>query len=306
MRKAGLQDLNAVVALAHHRSFRRAAVELGLSPSAMSHAIAMLEQRMGVRLFNRTTRSVSLSEAGEQFLARVQPALADISSAMEAVNQFRETPSGNLRINASEGAVQMIMASVVAEFLRRYPDMRLEIVTSTALVDIVAEGFDAGIRMGESVPLDMVAVSCSPPLRFAVVGSSAYFAQHPAPQTPEDLRRHNCIRTRFASGALYRWEFVKRGQQQVIDVDGTLTLDSQHLIVDAALKGIGIICVNESSIAEHLDAGRLIRTLEDWTPAYPGLCVFHPANRHVPAGLRAFINLVREMKVTFTKDPTLV
>lgn len=250
---------------------------------------------MGVRLFNRTTRSVSLSEAGEQFLARVRPALADISSAMESANQFRDTPSGNLRINASEGAIQMIMTPVIVEFLRRYPDMRLEIVTSTALVDIVAEGFDAGIRMAESVPLDMIAVPCSPPLRFAVVGSPVYFTRRPMPKTPGDLARHNCIRTRFASGTLYRWEFTKRGQQQVIDVEGTLTLDSPHLIVDAALQGIGIICVNESSIAEHLNAGRLVRTLEDWTPAYPGLCVFYPSNRHMPAGLRAFIDLVREI-----------
>jgi DNA-binding transcriptional LysR family regulator len=306
MEKTGLLELNAVVALAHHRSFRRAAAEIGLSPSAMSHKIATLEQRMGVRLFNRTTRSVSLSEAGEKFLARVRPALADISSAMEAVNEFRDTPSGNLRINASEGAIQMIMTSVVAEFLRRYPDMRLEVVTSTALVDIVAEGFDGGLRMGESVPLDMIAVPCSPPLRFAVVGSPAYFSQRPLPKTPDDLTRHNCIRTRFASGALYRWEFEKRGHQQVIDVEGTLTLDSQHLIVDAALQGIGIICVNESSIAEHLKAGRLIRTLEDWTPAYPGLCLFYPANRHVPAGLRAFIDLVREMNGTADRYPMFV
>ncbi|MDR9751819.1 LysR family transcriptional regulator [Pseudomonas sp. SZMC_28357] len=295
MQKAGLLELNAVVALANHRNFRRAAAELGLSPSAMSHAIAALEQRMGVRLFNRTTRSVSLSEAGEQFLARVRPALLDISSAMEAVNQFRDTPSGTLRINASEGAVQMLMSSVVVEFLRRYPDMRLEIVTDTALVDIVAEGFDAGIRMAESVPLDMIAVPCSPPLQFAVVGSPAYFAHYPTPKTPADLAAHRCIRTRFASGALYRWEFAKRGQQQIIDVDGPITLDSHQLIVEAALQGVGLICTNESSIDEHLAAGRLVRVLRDWTPPYPGLCLFYPASRHVPAGLRAFIELIREV-----------
>jgi len=295
MQKTGLMELNAVVALANHRSFRRAAAELGLSPSAMSHAIAALEQRMGVRLFNRTTRSVALSEAGEEFLARVRPALQDISTAMEAVNQFRDTPSGTLRINSSEGAIQLIMTEVVVAFLRRYPDMRLDIVTDTALVDIVAEGFDAGIRMAESVPLDMIAVPCSPPLQFAVVGSPAYFAQRAKPKNPADLAHHACVRLRFASGALYRWEFEKRGQQQIIDVDGPITLDSHQLTVDAALQGLGLICTNESSIAEHLAAGRLVRVLRDWTPPYPGLCLFYPANRHVPAGLRAFIELIREV-----------
>ncbi|MEB0223264.1 LysR family transcriptional regulator [Pseudomonas sp. 10S4] len=295
MQKMGLLELNAVVAVSTHRSFRRAADELGMSPSAMSHAIAALEQRMGVRLFNRTTRSVSLSEAGEQFLARVRPALHEISAAMEAVNQFRDTPSGTLRINATEGAVQMLMTPVVVEFLKRYPDMRLDIVTDTALVDIVADGFDAGIRLSDSVPLDMIAVPCSPPLKFAVVGSPDYFARHPKPRSPTDLAGHSCIRTRFASGTLYRWEFEKRGQQQIIDVNGPLTLDSHQLIVDAALQGVGLACTNEHSIAGHLAAGRLIRVLQDWLPPYPGLCLYYPANRHVPAGLRAFIELVREV-----------
>lgn len=295
MQKMGLLELNAVVAVSTHRSFRRAADELGMSPSAMSHAIAALEQRMGVRLFNRTTRSVSLSEAGEQFLARVRPALHEISAAMEAVNQFRDTPSGTLRLNATEGAVQMIMTPVVVEFLKRYPDMRLDIVTDTALVDIVADGFDAGIRLADSVPLDMIAVPCSPPLQFAVVGSPDYFTRHGKPRSPADLAGHNCIRTRFASGTLYRWEFEKRGLQQIIDVNGPLTLDSHQLIVDAALQGIGLACTSEHSIAGHLAAGRLIPVLQDWLPPYPGLCLYYPANRHVPAGLRGFIDLVREV-----------
>lgn len=302
MQKMGLLELNAVVAVSTHRSFRRAADELGMSPSAMSHAIAALEQRMGVRLFNRTTRSVSLSEAGEQFLARVRPALHEISAAMEAVNQFRDTPSGTLRINATEGAVQMIMTSVVVEFLKRYPDMRLDIVTDTALVDIVADGFDAGIRLADSVPLDMIAVPCSPPLQFAVVGSPDYFARHGKPRSPADLAGHNCIRTRFASGALYRWEFEKRGLQQIIDVNGPLTLDSHQLIVDAALQGIGLASTSEHSIAGHLAAGRLIPVLQDWLPPYPGLCLYYPANRHVPAGLRAFIDLVREVYARKTAE----
>jgi len=295
MQKMGLLELNAMVAVSTHRSFRRAADELGISPSAMSHAIAALEQRMGVRLFNRTTRSVSLSEAGEQFLARVRPALHEISAAMEAVNQFRDTPSGTLRINATEGSMLMIMSPVVVEFLKRYPDMRLDIVTDTALVDIVADGFDAGIRLADSVPLDMIAVPCSPPLAFAVVGSPAYFARHPKPESPSDLARHSCIRTRFASGSIYRWEFEKHGQQQIIDVNGPLTLDSHQLIVEAALQGVGLACTSEYSIAREIADGQLIRVLQDWTPPYPGICLYYPANRHVPAGLRAFIDLIREV-----------
>ncbi|MCU1758660.1 LysR family transcriptional regulator [Pseudomonas sp. 14P_8.1_Bac3] len=295
MQKMGLFELNAMVAVSTHRSFRRAADELGMSPSAMSHAIAALEQRMGVRLFNRTTRSVSLSEAGEQFLARVRPALHEISAAMEAVNQFRDTPSGTLRINATEGSMLMIMSPVVVEFLKRYPDMRLDIVTDTALVDIVADGFDAGIRLADSVPLDMIAVPCSPPLAFAVVGSPAYFARHPKPESPSDLARHSCIRTRFASGSIYRWEFEKHGQQQIIDVNGPLTLDSHQLIVEAALQGVGLACTSEYSIAREIADGQLIRVLQDWTPPYPGICLYYPANRHVPAGLRAFIDLIREV-----------
>jgi DNA-binding transcriptional LysR family regulator len=214
---------------------------------------------------------------------------------MEAVNQFRDTPSGTLRLNATEGALQMIMAPVVVEFLKRYPDMRLDIVTDTALVDIVADGFDAGIRLADSVPLDMIAVPCSPPLQFAVVGSPDYFSRHAKPRSPADLTNHDCIRTRFASGTLYRWEFEKRGHRQIIDVNGPLTLDSHQLIVDAALQGVGLACTSEHSIAGHLATGRLIRVLQDWLPPYPGLCLYYPANRHVPAGLRAFIDLVREV-----------
>lgn len=295
MKKAGLFELNAVVAVSAHRSFRRAADELGMSPSALSHAIAALEQRMGVRLFNRTTRSVSLSEAGEQFLARVRPALREIAEAMDAVNEFRDTPTGTLRLNTSEGAAQMVMTPIVIEFLRRYPDMRVDIVTESRLVDIVADGFDAGIRLFESVPQDMIAIPCSPPLRFAVVGSPSYFATRPKPRAPADLAAHNCIRIRFPSGSIYKWEFEKRGEEQAIDVSGTLTLVSQHLMIEAALQGVGLAWTSEFAVAADIAAGRLIRVLEDWTPPYPGLSLYYPANRHVPAGLRAFVGVVREV-----------
>jgi DNA-binding transcriptional LysR family regulator len=293
MSRNSLAELNAVVAVASHRNFRRAAAELGMSPSALSHAIATLEQRMGVRLFNRTTRSVALSEAGELFLQRVQPALRDISAAVEAINDFRTTPTGTLRLNTSEGAARMSLMPRVCEYLRRYPDMRVDVVTESRLVDIVAEGFDAGIRTAELVPQDMIAVPCSPPVRFAVVGAPSYFAGRKKPRAPLDLAAHQCIRSRYASGAIYKWEFEKRGEAFAIDVNGPLTLDNHNLMIDAALQGVGLIWTNRWSVTEHIEKGRLISVLDDWCPEYPGLCLYYPAARMVPAGLRAFIELIR-------------
>jgi DNA-binding transcriptional LysR family regulator len=296
MKKAALVELNAVVAVSAHRNFRRAAAELGMSPSALSHAIAALEQRMSVRLFNRTTRSVSLTQAGEHFLARVRPALREISAAMEAVDELRDSPTGTLRINTSEGAAEMVMTPIVIDFLKRYEDMKVELVTEGRLIDIVAEGFDAGIRLAESVPQDMIAVPCSPPLRFAVVGSPSYFATRAKPLSPADLAAHNCIRTRFPSGAIYKWEFEKRGEEVEIDVAGSLTLDSHHLIREAAVQGVGLAWTSEFAVAPDIAAGRLIRVLEDWTPAYAGLCLYYPGHRHVPARLRAFIEVALEAR----------
>lgn len=295
MQRAGLFELNAVVAVSTHRSFRRAAAELGMSPSALSHAVATLEQRLGIRLFNRTTRSVSLSEAGERFLARVQPALREIFQAMEIVNEFRDTPAGTLRINMSGAAARGILTPIVLRFLKRYPDMHVDLVTDGRLVDIVAEGFDAGLRMAELVPQDMVSVPCGPQLCFAVVGSPSYFQARPRPLAPSDLIAHNCVRMRLPSGALFRWEFEKRGEEVEVDVKGPLTLDNQDLMIEAALSGIALAKVGDWAVAADIAAGRLIRVLEDWTPPFPGLCLYYPGRRHVPAGLRAFIGVVREV-----------
>jgi DNA-binding transcriptional LysR family regulator len=295
MNRAGLIELNAVVAVAAHRSFRRAAAELGMSPSALSHAVASLETRMGVRLFNRTTRSVAPSEAGEQFLARIQPALGQIAQAMVGVNEFRDTPRGTLRLNSSEGAARMILAPIVLAFLKRYPDMQVDLITEGRLVDIVAEGFDAGIRSAENVPLDMIAVTCSPPIRFVVVGAPSYFADRKKPRTPDDLRSHSCIRSRLPSGGLYRWEF-QRGQEKIaIDPLGPLTLDNHNLMVDAALQGAGLTWTNEWSVAGHIASGNLVEVLKPWSPQTPALCLYYPSHRHVPAGMRAFLAMVREV-----------
>jgi len=294
MPDAGLFELNAVVAVASQRSFRRAALELGLSPSALSHAIASLERRLGVRLFHRTTRSVSLSAAGEQFLARIRPALGEIAAAMRDVNALRDTPSGILRINASEGSALQVLRPMILAFLERYPDMQVDLVTEGRLIDIVAEGFDAGIRPIESVPQDMIAVPIVPQQRFAVVGSPAYFRKHAKPRVPGDLLAHNCIRYRFGSGRIFRWEFEKRGQEQVVDVGGRLTTNSPSLMIEAALDGFGLAFVNEALLPALLKANRLIRVLEDWTPPFEGLALYYPGHRHVPAGLRALVGVVRE------------
>jgi DNA-binding transcriptional LysR family regulator len=294
MSKAGLIELNAVVAIARHRSFRAAAAELGMSPSALSHAIAALEQRMGVRLFNRTTRSVAPSEAGEQFLARIGPALREIGDAMAAANEARAQPAGTLRINTSDGAARQIMAPIILPFLRRWPLIALDLVTEGRLVDIVAEGFDAGIRLAEAVPRDMIAIACGPQQGFAVVASPAYLAARPPPLSPSDLAAHACIRSRMPSGALIPWEFERHGEASRVQVQGSLTLDQPHLMIETALAGLGIAYVNEWSASPHLASGRLVRLLADWTPPFPGLCLYFPSHRHVPATLRAFIAMVRE------------
>jgi DNA-binding transcriptional LysR family regulator len=294
MRNSGLTELEAVLAVSRHRSFRAAATELGISTSALSHAIAAIEARIGVRLFNRTTRSVSPTQAGEQFANGIAPALSAIRTAMEQAGSHRDTPSGTLRINTSAGAARQVMTPIILEYLRRYPDMRVDLVTEGRLIDIVVDAFDAGIRLAESVPQDMIAVPLGPTQRFAVVGAPAYFAEHPAPRTPGDLARHRCIRSRLPSGGIYRWEFERHGESIDVDVQGRITLDEPMLMLEAARAGVGLAYLTEWNVAADLAAGTLVRVLQDWTPAFEGLCLYYPGRRHVPAGLRALIELIRE------------
>lgn len=294
MLRAGLSELTAFIAIAEHRSFRAAARMLGVSPSALSHAMRGLEARLNVRLFNRTTRSVALTEAGEQLLRRVRPAIADLEDAVNEVASERNRPSGSIRISASESAARPLVRHVLPAFLAAFPDIHVEFVVDTRLVDIVADGFDAGIRVLEDVPRDMIAVRFGPDMRFAAVASPDYLAAHAPPLAPHDLRAHRCIRFRFESGALYRWDFAMRGKSAAIDVEGPLTLGNLNLMVDAALAGVGIAWVPENIVGGHIAAGRLVRVLEAWSPAFPGLCLYYPANRHPPAALRLFIEAVRE------------
>lgn len=292
--KPALSDLAALAAIATHRSFRKAADELGLSPSTLSHMIRSLEASMGVRLLHRTTRSVSTTEAGERLVARLQPVLRDLDLALEEINLFRDQPSGTLRINAGEEAARLLLSSVAPQFLQRYPEMSLDVVTDGRLIDIVAEGFDAGVRLGEAVPQDMIAVRFGGNLRFVAVASPTYLAAHPAPVAPDDLQEHACIRQRLPSGKLYRWEFEKRGQELSVDVPGKLTLDHSRLMAEAAADGMGIAYVPDRVAQAHLDDGRLVTVLSDWCPKIPGLFLYYPGNRHVPAGLKAFIEVLKE------------
>lgn len=294
MQRAGLSDLSAFVAVATHRSFSRAAAELGLSPSALSHTVRSLEERLDLRLLNRTTRSVAPTEAGERLLERLRPALRDIDDALEDANAFRDKPVGRLRLNVPRSAALLALAPVMIRFIKAYPQMRLEITTEDRLVDIVAGGYDAGVRFGESVERDMVAVRISPDLRLAVVGAPAYFAKHPKPRKPHDLQDHACVRFRLPSGSLYRWEFEKNGEPLEVEVAGPLTLSDQQLMVQAALDGAGLAMVLENHARADLKAGRLVRVLSDWCPPFPGYFLYYPSRRQVPAGLRAFIDMMRQ------------
>jgi DNA-binding transcriptional LysR family regulator len=290
-------DLSAFVAflaVATHRSFRSAANELDMTPSAISHAIKVLERRLNVRLFNRTTRSVSLTEAGDRFVAKLRPAMASIEEAVRELGSDNHLPSGTVRINASEGAIRLVLWPVLARFLREYPQVHLDIVNDGRLSDIVADGFDAGIRLAEAVPKDMVAIPVTGEVRFAAVASPEYFEQRGYPMTPQDLYTHDCIRFRFESGAIYRWELERLGVVKRINVSGPLTLTDHPLMVEAAIDGVGIAFVPDHLAADALKDGRLKRVLEEWCPAYPGLCLYYSGHRHISSGLRALINMLTE------------
>ena len=295
MKRTELSGLQAVVAVATRSSFRAAANDLGLSASAVSHAVSALEERMGVRLFHRTTRSVALSEAGRDFLSRVVPALREIEVAIDATSAMSPHPAGTLRINTSEAAAHQLLAAYLPEYLLHYPDMQVDLVTEGRLVDIVAEGFDAGVRLASSVPQDMVAAQFGPEQGFVVAGAPAYFQSQAIPDTPLDLASHRCIRNRLASGALWRWEFSRQGEIMTLDVDGPVILDDNGLRLQAALAGIGLVYINAWSARPHIQAGRLVQVLQDWTPTVGRLALYYPGHRHVPTGLRALVELLREV-----------
>ncbi len=295
MARYSLSDFDAVLAVGRFGSFRAAALNLGMSTSALSSAIAKLEAQLGVRLFNRTTRSVSLTEAGRRFVDELGPAVRDIGKALDAVRSQQTTPSGTLRINTFATAGRDVLEPLVLEFLCRYPGVRIDLVTEGNLVDIVERGFDFGIRSKNLVPSDMIAIPLTPPRRYAVVGSPSYFECNPPPRVPADLLRHSCIRTRLPNGAIFRWRFEAGGEPVQFDVDGPITLDEASLARMAALQSIGVGFFMETDVREDIAAGRLVRVLEDWTPPLSPLCLYYPSRRNPPAAFRLFVDLAREL-----------
>lgn len=294
MASDNLTHLAAFAAVARHRNFRRAGAELGLSTSAVSYAIRALEERLGVGLFHRTTRSVALTEAGQRLLERLQPALEQVNDALEDMNRFRAAPAGLLRINATRAAVGTQLRPRLARFLQLHPDVRVELTEDEDLVDIVADGYDAGVRLHESVPEDMVAVPLGPPLRGLIVASPAYLQRRTPPQHPRELLEHECIRFRFVSGRVYKWQFERDGQALEVDVPGRLTLGNQSSIIGAVLDGIGLSYVLEDAARPYLDDGRMVAVLEDWCDVFPGFALYYPKQRQMTAALRAFVDMLRE------------
>ncbi|MBY2987767.1 LysR family transcriptional regulator [Rhizobium leguminosarum] len=294
MELSSLKELEAAIAIARRGTFRAAAIDLGMSTTALSHTISRLEAGLGVRLFNRTTRSVSLTDAGRLFVQQVGPTLQDLHAALDLVRSHRETPSGTIRINAAPFAARAIVSPLVLEFLRRYPDMNVDIVTEGKMVDIVKDGFDLGVRVEGLVPSDMIAVSLGRPQRHAVVGSPEYFEKHGKPTVPPDLLSHRCIRVRLPDGSLFRWRFEKDGEPLQIDVRGPIALDETSLTRTAVIESAGVGYLFEQDILSDIEAGRVVRVLEDWTPPYPGLCLYYPGRRNLSAGVRAFLDLARE------------
>lgn len=294
MTRQGLIELDAVLAIARRGSFRAAALDLEMSTTALSNAVGKLERQLGVRLFNRTTRSVSLTDAGREFVGNIGPALQDIHDAMDAARSQQENPTGTLRINSFATAAREILSPLILRFLKLYPQVHIDLVTEGRLVDVVAEGFDFGIRPRDLVPSDMIALPLGPSRRNVVVGSPAYFHAHGKPLVPPDLLHHACLRIRLPNGAPYRWHFEKNGQPAQIDVAGPITLDDASLSRIAVLEGAGIGYVMETDVREDLDAGRLEIVLEDWTPPLAPLALYYPGRRHPSAAFKAFLELARE------------
>ncbi|TIM10019.1 LysR family transcriptional regulator [Mesorhizobium sp.] len=293
MKRTHLSQLAVLATVAQCGSFRGAAKELAIAPSAVSHAVSSLEARLGVRLLARSTRSVAPTEAGAQLLDRLRPALSEIDLALESAVEARDRPAGNLRLTVPRTAAHLALTPRLGAFASAYPDIVLEIVIEDRFTDVVEGGFDAGVRLGESLQRDMIAVRIGPNLRGAVVGAPSYFATMPKPRHPHDLVGHRCIRFRFSSGILYRWEFEKDGEEIELAVQGPLILDEDHLIANAAADGAGLAFLFEDYVREALATGRLIRVLEDWCPPFDGFFAYYPSRRQMRPALRAFVDFFK-------------
>lgn len=294
MARHSLIELEAVLAIVRCGSFRAAALDLGMSTTAISNAVGKLERKLAVRLFNRTTRSVSLTHAGRIFVAQIKPALEDIQKAMDTARAQQEVPSGTLRINAFATAAREIMAPLVLTYLQRYPQVHIDLVTEGRLVDVVAGGFDLGVRSADLVPSDAIAIPLGQTRRMAVVASPAFFHERAIPNVPQDLASHPCLRVRLPNGALFRWRFERGGEELLLDVEGPMTLDEASLTRIAVINGVGIGYFMETDVREDIAAGRLVRILEDWTPPIAPLCLYYSNRRNSSAAFQAFIALARD------------
>lgn len=295
MKRPSWNELLAVKTVAEQRSFSRAADLLGLKRSSLSHTIKGLETSLGVQLFLRTTRSVALTEAGEMLMARLSPLLAEMDELLNNVSANAQQPYGTLRISASDTAISLLLETVLPDFIQQKPGIEIDLVAQGQLVDIVEQGFDAGIRLVEDVPGDMIAIPLSGPLRFVTVASPAYLAGRPDIAHPQDLMQHRCLRQRLPGGKRYHWEYQQGETQFALDVPGSLTLNNSALMVEAAVAGLGIAYVPERYARQHLEAGRLVTRLDDWAVASAGIALYFPQHRHMPVALRLFVDRAKAM-----------
>jgi DNA-binding transcriptional LysR family regulator len=293
VRQGALDGVEAFLSVAQHRSFRRAAAELGVTPSAVSQTVRGLEARIGAALFIRTTRNVGLTEAGERFLSQAKPAFDELVAASEAARGLGQRPTGLLRLSVPPAVVPILLEPLIASFCQAYPEVEVEIAASKALVDLAAEGFDAGIRLGQAVDVDMVAVPLTPPLRLIVVGSPAYLAGRGTPEHMDDLRRHACLRWRRSNGALARWSFDDDGHAIELAVSGPFIAHDFPTMLGAAVEGVGLAQLPEPLAVEQLKTGTLVQLLEPFAPVIPGVCLYYPNRRQMTSKLRAFIDHVK-------------
>lgn len=294
--RANLADIIYFLAIAKHQSFSRASVEVGISASALSHAMKGLEARLGVRLLNRTTRSVTLTAAGEELQGLVSDPLTDISNALETLNRLRDEPTGRIRLNVLSDGAKLLLGPVLPVFVERYPDIEVDLTVTNRMIDVIGEGHDAGIRFGGTVPSDMIAQRLSPDVRWSVVGTPGYLERFGVPTHPEQLKEHRCLKIRLGNARLYDWEFVKDGQKLEVQVPGAITIDETRVGVALVTRGAGLVYVPERVIARYIEDGTVQEVLKDWAHTDPGFHIYYSSFRQVPVGLRLLIDLIRELE----------
>ncbi|MDC6378940.1 LysR family transcriptional regulator [Pseudomonas graminis] len=294
--RTNMADIIYFLAIARHQSFRKAGLDVGISASALSHAMKGLEARLGVRLLNRTTRSVTLTAAGEELQGLIRAPVNDIGQALVALNRLRDEPAGRIRLNVLSDGAKLILGPVLPVFVDRYPDIEVDLTVTNRMVDVIGDGHDAGIRYGGTVPEDMIAQRLSPDIAWAVVGAPDYLKRFGTPMHPDDLHHHRCLRVRLGNARIYHWQFSKGGQQLEIDVPGPITIDEGRVGVAMAMRGVGLMYVPEKVVERQIAEGSLQRVLTDWTHSDPGFHIYYSSFRQIPVGLRLLIDLIRELE----------